>query len=396
MSALVQEKVAQAQAILGQQDVDSWLVFVRETTEIPDPILPLIFGSDLVWASALILDRQGRHTALVGSGDAHLAQSTGVFETVVGYDQSLRPHLLEALHRLAPRTIAINFSKFNNIADGLTHGMYLFLTEDLLGATPWARRLVSADDLVTKLRGRKSPEELRRIKAAVAATEDLLRRLTGRLRVGMTEIEIFDWLKAEMQRLGLEDAWSPDYNPGINTGPSSPYGHAGPSDIAIEPGHVLRLDFGVKVEDYCADLQRNWYFLRPGEDAAPTEVQRAFDAVLAAVDRSAAALRPGVMGWQVDKVARDTLAEHGYPEYMHALGHQVGRMAHDGGASLGPRWPRYGDRPYVKIEKDGVFTIEPGTATPAGTVQLEENVVVTADGCEFLSTQQRELILVRG
>jgi len=396
MSTLVQEKVSQAQAILEEHNIDNWLVFVRETTEIPDPILPLVFGSDLVWAAALLLDRRGRHTALVGSGDAHLAQSVGVFETVVGYDQSLRPHLLQTLHRLSPRSIAVNFSKYNNIADGLTHGMYLFLTEDLLGNTPWEERMVSADDMVTKLRGRKSPEELRRIRAAVAATEDLLNRLTGRLRVGMTEREIFGWLKGEMARLGLGDAWSPDYNPGISAGPHSPRGHAGPSDIAIEPGHVLRLDFGVKVDGYCADLQRCWYFLRPGEDAPPSEVQHAFRAVLAAVDRSAAALRPGVEGWQVDKVARDTLAEYGYPEYMHALGHQVGRMAHDGGASLGPRWPRYGDRPYVKIEKDGVFTIEPGTVSPAGTVQLEENVVVTADGCEFLSTQQRELILVRG
>jgi len=395
MSTLVQEKIAQAQAILNEHDVDAWLVFVRETTEIPDPILPLVFGSDLVWAAALILDRQGRHTALVGSGDAHLARTAGVFETVVGYDQDLRPHLLAALERLAPRKIAINYSKFNNIADGLTHGMFLFLTEDLLADTPWVERLVSADDLVTKLRGRKSPEEVRRIRTAVAATEDLLNRLTARLHVGMTEREIFAWLKAEMARLGLGNAWSADYNPGISAGPQSPHGHAGPSDLAIEPGHILRLDFGVKVEGYCADLQRNWYFLRPGEHAAPPEIQRAFDAVLLAVERSAAALRPGVLGWQVDQVARDTLAEHGYPEYMHALGHQVGRMAHDGGASLGPRWPRYGDRPFVPVEKDGVFTIEPGTATPAGTVQIEENVIVTADGCEFLSSLQRELILIK-
>ena len=74
---------------------------------------------------------------------------------------------------------------------------------------------------------------------------------------------------------------------------------------------------------------------------------------------------------------------------MHALGHQVGRAAHDGGAILGPKWQRYGDTPMRPIQNDEVYTLELGVMLPErGYLGLEEIVVVTEDGCEFLSERQ--------
>jgi len=75
------------------------------------------------------------------------------------------------------------------------------------------------------------------------------------------------------------------------------------------------------------------------------------------------------------------------------LGHQVGRNAHDGGVILGPRWERYGDAVAGEVEVGNVFTLELNVRTEAyGQVSLEEDVLVTEAGSEFLSTQQRELI----
>ena len=85
----------------------------------------------------------------------------------------------------------------------------------------------------------------------------------------------------------------------------------------------------------------------------------------------------------------------GYAEYMNALGHQVGRNAHDGGTLLGPRWRRYGALPDGIVEPGNVFTLEPNLATDGyGMISLEEDVVVTQRGCEFLSTPQTSLICV--
>ena len=80
---------------------------------------------------------------------------------------------------------------------------------------------------------------------------------------------------------------------------------------------------------------------------------------------------------------------------MYALGHQLGRAAHDGGTVLAPRWDRYGASPRGPVEAGNVFTLEYGTTVPGrGYIGLEEDVLVTADGVEWLSTPQRDLWLV--
>jgi Xaa-Pro aminopeptidase len=127
----------------------------------------------------------------------------------------------------------------------------------------------------------------------------------------------------------------------------------------------------------------------------PDEITHAFETLLLAIDAAAAALVPGAVGFEVDGVARRCLAERGYPEYMHGLGHQVGRHAHDGGVLLGPRWERYGPSVEGRVEVGNVFTIEPNVPTESfGRVSLEEDVLVTETGCAFLSSPQRELICI--
>jgi Xaa-Pro aminopeptidase len=165
-------------------------------------------------------------------------------------------------------------------------------------------------------------------------------------------------------------------------------------DIRVEPGHLVHIDLGVKVEGYCSDMQRMWYVRRPGETAPPEKVRTAFATVVRSIEAAAAALRPGVRGHEVDAAARQVVVGAGYPEYKHGTGHGLGRAVHDGGTMLGPCWPCYGRNPEGAVEAGNVYTLEPAVATEAGHVGLEEDVLVTADGCEFLSSFQRELWLV--
>lgn len=388
-----QEKADQATALLAEMGLDCWLTYARETSVRPDPGVELAVGCDVTWSSAFLFGRQQR-IAIVGRYDAAGIRATGVFDEVIGYDESIAGALIAALGRLSPGTIGLNYSADDTTADGLTYGMWLQLNE-ILRDTPYASRLVSAAPLLSKLRARKSPAEVARIRQAIAITEEIVGLTTAQIQTGASEAEIGAFVHEQFRARGLPSAWSWDACPIVNSGPESEPGHGGPrDDIQVRPGHLVHIDLGVKYEGYCSDLQRMWYVRRPGESAAPPEVQRAFATVVQAIEASAAALRPGVRGYEIDTIAREVVVDAGYDEYRHALGHGLGRACHDGGTLLGPRWERYGKTPEGVVEAGNVFTLELGVMTPAGYVSLEEDVLVTEEGCEFLSSFQRELMLI--
>jgi Xaa-Pro aminopeptidase len=392
---LVQEKTAQTIAILDELGIDAWLTFVRETSAAGDPVLPLIYGPhSLTWQSALLLSRTGERIAIVGRFDAITAEQLGVYTQVIPYDQSLQPHLLAALERLDPQQIALNYSPNDVYADGLGHGLYQVLVGYLAGA-PYAERLVSAEGIIGALRGRKTPAEAARIRTAVATTLEIYRRVFDFMQPGMSEAQVGAFMHQQMAALGIrETAWDRESCPAVNSGPDSPVGHAGPTDLRLERGHIVHFDFGIRQDEYCSDIQRVVYLLRPGETCAPEPVQRGFDTVLAAVDAAVAAMRPGVTGVEVDAAARRVIVDAGYPEFRYATGHHLGRNAHDGGGVLGPAWERYGDTPFRPLEAGHVYTVEPGLAVPGyGYIGLEEDVLVTPDGAAYLGEPQRALIL---
>jgi Xaa-Pro aminopeptidase len=185
-------------------------------------------------------------------------------------------------------------------------------------------------------------------------------------------------------------------NPIVNAGPDSVIGHAAPSDLKVQPGQLVHFDFGIKQDGFCSDIQRMWYVLGEGETEPPDDVKRIWKIVRGALMAGAMALKPGVAGWEVDAVAREYLVRHGIPEYLHAYGHNVGRVAHDGGVTLGPTWDRYGQSPYALVEEGCVFAIELGAQVLGkGWIYLEENVLVLEDGVEFLSGPQTELMIIK-
>jgi Xaa-Pro aminopeptidase len=394
--SLIQEKVNQAIEILKEQQTDLWLTFVRETSGVRDPALDFLIGpSDLTWPSALILTRKGEKIAIIGNLEKDAVRRLDVYDTILGYDEGIRSLLRETLTRLDPNRIAVNTSRNNVHADGLTHAMHEILRE-YLADTPYANRLVSAEVVISAMRGRKTPAEQARVRKAVEITEEIFKKAFAFIKVGMTEIEIGEYMQKLASEYGVGLAWPAENCPAVNSGPNSPVGHSGPTDIKIERGHIIHFDFGVKYEDYCSDIQRVCYVLRKGETEAPVEVQRGFNVIRTAIEKSREAMKAGVTGNAVDTISREIVTDSGYPEFKYALGHQLGRVAHDGGALLGPLWEKYGDSPNQKLEVGQVFTIEPGLAVNGyGYLGLEEDVVMTEKGAEYLGEPQREIVLLR-
>lgn len=396
LQTLNRQKLDQASELLLSTDIDAWITFVRETSGGGDPVLPLILEGGLTWQSALIVTRAGRKIAVVGNYDADPLIAAGNWDAVVPYVQDIEPALRETLlqevdHR--PVRVGVNYSPDDVMADGLTHGMYLLLREYLAGEE---FDILSAAPLVLRLRAQKTDEELRRMTSAIRETEAIFARMREWAKIGVSERTVYNEIQSLIDSRGFGYSWARVGNPIVNSGPDSMIGHGIPSStIMIEPGHVFHIDLGLIVEGYASDIQRCWYVPHPDESSAPGDVVQGLQAVVASIDAAAQVLRPGVPGWEVDAAARTEIQRWGYPEYMHAVGHQVGRMAHDGGTILGPRWARYGKTPDMQVEPREVYTLELGVTLPGrGYIGIEEMVLVSEAGCQFLTERQTSMPLL--
>lgn len=383
---------------LAEHGFDLWLVFTREYAR--DPIAADVAGDGVVARSAFLFARtpEGmRKIAVVASYDVAPVEESGIYDEVVAYrGEGIKPHLKRLVTELAPRRIGINISRDIPIADGLTVGMRNYL-EEALGAEV-AARFVTAEPLVVSFRGRRLPEEVALLREAAVYTDKIIREALSEkvIQPGKsTEKDVADYLRRRTEEFGATVPFI-----SVVVGPVR--GHGGPSERVIQPGDLVRIDFGITHRGYSTDLQRTAYVLRPGEHQAPAEIQQMWKTCRAAADAAIAAVRPGVTGNAIDTVARKVLTDAGYEGYPHAAGHPIGFSVHDVGPILGPDWPeRYGGTVHLKLEKDQTFAVEPilyADYAPAGgpiNIGLEEDVVVTAEGAEWLHPRQEELILIR-
>jgi Xaa-Pro aminopeptidase len=378
-TSLITEKVDQARNAVADHTADAWVIFCRETTEIREPCLPYVLGFDVVWPTAVVVGPDDSAVVL-GRHDAPNAERLGV-HAVYPYDASMQESLHEVLDGMAAETVAVNFDRDDNVADGLTHGLFLRLQDLLPG-----REFVGAGDIVKRVRGIKSETEQERITAAAETTTALLDEMAAAWSPETTEAEVRDWFHGEMRDRDLGSAWSWDYCPTVHAGGDSPVGHTLPGDRVVPDGELLHVDFGVVQDGYAADVQRIWV----RGDADP-DLEAAFRDVRAAIDAGHEVLEPGVVGHAVDTAAREELTSRGWPAFEHAFGHQVGRTAHDGGTLLGPEWDRYGESPRGAVRPGEVYTMELGVETEWGYVGQEEMVRITETGTEFVVPPQTDL-----
>jgi len=376
---LVAEKVEQARDAVADSDADAWVIFCRETDEIHEPTLPYVLGFDVVWPTAVVVGPE-ESTVILGQHDAPTAEELGVHK-VRAYDESIQKPLRAALSRISADTVAINFDRDDNVADGLTHGMYLRLQDLLPG-----REFVGAGDIVADVRGIKSDTEHERIDAAAETTLDLLHDAADEWTPDTTESAVADYLHERMREAGYDSAWSWEYCPTVHAGGAADVGHTLPGDRTVPEGELLHVDFGVVRDGYAADLQRLWVNGEP-----PEGLVEAFEDVRAAIEAGYDELEPGAVGHRVDARARAELVARDRELFDHAFGHQVGRSAHDGGTLLGPEWERYGESVEGEVRPGEVYTMELGLDTEWGYVGQEEMVRVTEEDTEYVVDPQTEL-----
>ncbi len=383
--SLQREKVVQAKDIVREEGVSVWLTIARESVMNSDPAIGLISEVDFGGMTAVLITPE-KAICVGGHLDSYGYELTGVYDEVREYDKSFTTVFFEVLDEVKPDTIALNYSG-DVAADGLTHGMYVQLME-WFEEYGFKGKVISAEKIIGKLRGRKTPEEISRMKRAIAATEQILIEAKDFIKAGMSQKTIHAWCQKRIQEMGHDSAWGADHNPGVMI-LNAPMGHAGPSDeYTVPKGSLVTLDFGVRVDDYCSDIQRVFYVPNDGETATPAHLEEGLLVIQDAVRHGMTKMMPGTPAYVPDESVRAFLAERNYPEFNFGFGHQVGRQTHDGGVMMGPRWERYLGRVEAEMEVDQVFTVDVNLHFEEGRIGQEDMAIVTKDGGVMISHRQ--------
>jgi Xaa-Pro dipeptidase len=250
------------------------------------------------------------------------------------------------------------------------------LEEHSTGAT-----FVSAESILDGLRILKTPEEIEFMRKAVIAAEEALKATIPFICIGMTEHELEAELTLQLLRAGSASDFP--FDPIVASGPNSALPHATPTERKLQVGGLLILDWGARVDGYISDITRTFALGEIDE-----ELKTIYEVVRGANQAGRDVARPGARCGEIDDAARAVIENAGYGEFfIHRTGHGIGMEAHE------PPYIR-GDNPQA-LEPGMTFTVEPGIYLPGrGGVRIEDDVLVTSDGVESLTTYSRELEII--
>jgi Xaa-Pro dipeptidase len=248
------------------------------------------------------------------------------------------------------------------------------------GGAPGAH-VIAAEQELASLRLRKDAEEIAKMRQAVKIAQDALEATLPQIKIGMSEKELAAELTVQLLRHGSEPEMP--FAPIVSGGLNSANPHASPSERKLQAGDLLVIDWGAAYDGYISDLTRTFAV---GEVDA--EYRKIHEIVQQANAAGRAAGKPGVACAEVDKAARTVIEAAGYGVYFtHRTGHGIGMEGHE--------------EPYMRgdnqqlLESGMAYTVEPGIYLPGRNgVRIEDDMVVTENGCESLSDLPREIRVV--
>lgn len=253
-----------------------------------------------------------------------------------------------------------------------------FLEFDYLQKALPQASFVSADSTFGNLRMQKDETEISCMRKAVQIAQKALQATLPVIKPGISEQDVASELILNLYKAG--SAPELPFMPIVASGPNSANPHAVPSNRKLVRGDLVVIDWGAAYEDYFSDLTRTFAL---GE--LSPELKKVYDTVQSANAAGRAAGKPGVAAGAVDAAARVVIEHAEYGRYFtHRTGHGLGMEAHE------PPYMFGGNQ--LALKKGMTYTVEPGIYLPGqGGVRIEDDMVITEDGCESLSDFPREL-----
>lgn len=248
------------------------------------------------------------------------------------------------------------------------------------GAAPQAS-FISSESTLSSLRVIKSPEEVDAMQKAGHIAQTALQNTLPKIKIGVTEKQIAAELTLQLLRGGSEPELP--FSPIVSAGPNSANPHASPTERPLQVGDLLVIDWGARHQGYVSDITRTF---------AVGKVNFELEQIVNLVEEANAAgrgiARPGIPASEIDHAVRQVIQDAGYGEYfIHRTGHGLGMEGHE--------------EPYIHDANDSIispgmtFTIEPGIYLPnRNGSRIEDDILITEDGCVSLTDLPRKLQLV--
>lgn len=387
---VAREKMQRALEMLRERQIDMWVFYARLKT---DTALELMFNTDTKNEVLFALTKSGERIVIAVPEDAPgYAESALYTRVVTAQGAGFMSEFKKLFDEFQVESLALNDSTDDTRCDGLTLGLYKKLTK-AVGAQTMVRVKRCSYEMLEELRAVKTPSEIAIMRECSRITTDIYDALFKRIHVGLSEVGVAKIMMEECEKRNVVTAFGnpPEYPLVLN--PKGGMSHRGPNDTNIcEPGDMLVIDFSIRYNGYTSDIARTMYFLKPGEEHAPREVQDIANAAIRAVGEVMAHIKPGMRGFEVDAIGRQSILDSGYPNIPHSVGHQVGLEVHDGGTVLGPQSVRKASQGILR--KNEIYALEPTVLQDRdkGSAIIEDNVLLTDDGCELISRRQTAII----
>ena len=241
-------------------------------------------------------------------------------------------------------------------------------------------QLVPMNKEIHKFRQVKEEWELSYMRKAQEITDQAFSEILGRIRAGMTEKE----LQAELiYCLYKNGADRPSFDPIVVSGPKTSMPHGVAGDRVICEGEFITMDFGALYQGYCADMTRT-----VAVGYVTEEMEKVYNTVLEAQTAAIAATKAGLMGKQIDSVARKVIEDAGYGKFFgHGYGHCLGMEIHEA--------PNCNPTGETVMEENMVSSAEPGIYIPGKFgVRIEDVLIFKTDGYEDITNSPKKLIIV--
>lgn len=391
---------------------DNDTLWVMENKENSDRIFK-DFVTEKLFSSIYVIVSKGMAYIFVhklDEGNIHVLDTNCskvyIYETV----ESLRKYIAHVLRKLNfPKKILLSYTTMSDEnTDIISHSCYLRVTKlfRIIYKQNNRKMIVkSAQMNIYDIISKNSNDEIERLKLLANITEQILIKSFYSIKTFQTELEIaqntkkitHEFMKNIMEKydiINYDFAW--DICPIVLIGENlKKGGHATPSNKKIIPGDTIYFDFGIKAifkdgMTLYTDMQRMGYLLKENEKEAPEEVNNVFNTLVLSIEKGISKMKPGIKAYKIDEVVRGEILKMGYPDYLHATGHPVGREVHGAGALIAPK---YSKRANLKLVETGIYTLEPRVNIENGG-SIEEMILVTNSGAVPLCNTQKELYLI--